>query len=520
MTEPRPDARRPAEQPRAPTGLRRADRRFSRSSAGSARRFSRAVFAFLDRRPRRRLRRATTRSSPTRRSSTARGSTGSTRIFATGASTRSTRSTSSRRCIITTHADPDRPRGRVRVPLRPLQHRRSGPVHRSGLIAANWVGVSFGGTAAACSHVLLASSSRRSAGAIWAGIAGLLKATVGRPRGDLDDHAQLDRLLVRRATSSGRAARSRTPDAASPISAEVVGQRQAARVLGRPGAPGTPRRLLHRARPRSSSSAILLNRTTLGYEVRAVGFNPDAAALRRDQRAAGATSWRWRSRARSPAWPARMDMLGYLFRFGTLDVAARHRRLPRHRGRAPRAQHRRRRRSRRAALRRAALRDLDAQPRPERLPPELAGNLTLMIQGLVVLFVGADLLILWIWNLRRKKRATLPRLREAAYDRLRRALAPRRRLGCRVRRRRGTRARRARLLDRVAAGSCTHLGALADRVGVAGIAAGGRRDHAAASVRVGWSAVDRRLPRRSPSAILATQLERREPGATSSPGRR
>jgi hypothetical protein len=26
-----------------------------------------------------------------------------------------------------------------------------------------------------------------------------------------------------------------------------------------------------------------------------------------------------------------------------------------------------------------------------------------MIQGLVVLFVGADVLILWLWNLRRKR---------------------------------------------------------------------------------------------------------------------
>ena len=38
------------------------------------------------------------------------------------------------------------------------------------------------------------------------------------------------------------------------------------------------------------------------------------------------------------------------------------------------------------------------------IQPELAGNLTYMIQGLVVLFVGADVLILYIWNTRRKLR--------------------------------------------------------------------------------------------------------------------
>ena len=41
---------------------------------------------------------------------------------------------------------------------------------------------------------------------------------------------------------------------------------------------------------------------------------------------------------------------------------------------------------------------------PTIFKPELAGNLTRIIQGLVVLFVGADLLILYIWNVRRKLR--------------------------------------------------------------------------------------------------------------------
>ena len=40
---------------------------------------------------------------------------------------------------------------------------------------------------------------------------------------------------------------------------------------------------------------------------------------------------------------------------------------------------------------------------PAVFDPTLAGNLTSMIQGLIVLFVGADVLILWLWNLRRKR---------------------------------------------------------------------------------------------------------------------
>jgi simple sugar transport system permease protein len=36
--------------------------------------------------------------------------------------------------------------------------------------------------------------------------------------------------------------------------------------------------------------------------------------------------------------------------------------------------------------------------------PDLASNLTLIIQGLVVLFIGADALVLWLWNRRRRLR--------------------------------------------------------------------------------------------------------------------
>jgi general nucleoside transport system permease protein len=41
---------------------------------------------------------------------------------------------------------------------------------------------------------------------------------------------------------------------------------------------------------------------------------------------------------------------------------------------------------------------------PEIFKPELASNLTVMIQGLVVLFVGADVLILSLFGLRKRRR--------------------------------------------------------------------------------------------------------------------
>jgi simple sugar transport system permease protein len=53
-----------------------------------------------------------------------------------------------------------------------------------------------------------------------------------------------------------------------------------------------------------------------------------------------------------------------------------------------------------ALLNGTSTRNLD----PEIFKPELAANLTLIIQGLVVLFVGADVLVLYVWQLRRRVR--------------------------------------------------------------------------------------------------------------------
>ena len=55
-----------------------------------------------------------------------------------------------------------------------------------------------------------------------------------------------------------------------------------------------------------------------------------------------------------------------------------------------------------ALLNGTSTRNLD----PEAFQPELAGNLTLMIQALVLLFVGADIVILWLFaRVRRLRRA-------------------------------------------------------------------------------------------------------------------
>jgi simple sugar transport system permease protein len=62
-----------------------------------------------------------------------------------------------------------------------------------------------------------------------------------------------------------------------------------------------------------------------------------------------------------------------------------------------------------ALLNGTSTRNLD----PSIFKPELAGNLTQIIQGLVVLFVGADLLIVYLWQARRKLRLTRKRATQA-----------------------------------------------------------------------------------------------------------
>jgi simple sugar transport system permease protein len=146
-----------------------------------------------------------------------------------------------------------------------------------------------------------------------------------------------------------------------------------------------------------------LNRTTLGYEVRAVGFNPEAAryggiSVARNYFLAMAISGLFAGLAGA------IDILGWQFRINTNDVLLLNMGfvgiavalLGRNTSIGVML----------AGLLFAALltgtstRNLD----PEIFRPELALNLTLLIQGLVVLFVGADVLILSLLGLRKRRR--------------------------------------------------------------------------------------------------------------------
>jgi general nucleoside transport system permease protein len=141
---------------------------------------------------------------------------------------------------------------------------------------------------------------------------------------------------------------------------------------------------------------MTLNRSTLGYEVRAVGYNPEAAryggiSVARSYFLAMAISGLFAGLAGA------LDVLGWEFRINVNDiqfssigfigiaVAL----LGRNTAVGVLL----------SALLFGALvngtstRNLD----PEIFRPDLASNLTLLIQGLVVLFVGADVLVLTVW---------------------------------------------------------------------------------------------------------------------------
>jgi simple sugar transport system permease protein len=146
---------------------------------------------------------------------------------------------------------------------------------------------------------------------------------------------------------------------------------------------------------------LLLNRTTVGYEVRAVGFNPEAAryggiSVARNYFLALAIAGSFAGLAGA------MDLLGWKYQTATNDlqystvgfVGIAVALLGRNHAFGILL----------AALLFGALqvgtstRQLD----PSVFPPALASNLATMIQALVILFVGAELLLVYVWRARRR----------------------------------------------------------------------------------------------------------------------
>ena len=115
-------------------------------------------------------------------------------------------------------------------------------------------------------------------GALWAGIAGVLKVDPRRQRGHLDDHAERHRHRPRRATCCARPAVQRAGQQRHRHQADPAGQPDPRLLTRRPGATRRDLRL-HRHRRRSSASRywFVLSRTRFGFDLRATGQSEPAA---------------------------------------------------------------------------------------------------------------------------------------------------------------------------------------------------------------------------------------------------
>jgi ABC-type uncharacterized transport system permease subunit len=274
-----------------------------------------------------------------------------------------------------------------------------------GSYFAVWVGSSFAEMPALL-HVLLAAIIACLAGAVWGGIAGLLRATTGA-------HEVISTIMLNWIAvwtgfflfGLGGPLQSDT-DRSVPVSNDIVEGAKLPVFWGDPQLQG-----LHLGLFVALAALlvfwVLLNRTTVGYEVRAVGFNPEAA------RAAGMSVGRNYVLVMAvcglfAGLAGALDVLGWQFRVATNDIQISQlgflgiavALLGRNTAIGTLF----------AALLFGALvtgtsvRNLD----PAVFEPALASNLTLIIQGLVVLLVSADILVVYLWRLRgrlRRRRA-------------------------------------------------------------------------------------------------------------------
>jgi general nucleoside transport system permease protein len=260
-----------------------------------------------------------------------------------------------------------------------------------GAIAAVWVGSSFADMPSLL-HIVLAIVAACAAGAFWGGIAGVLKATTGA-------HEVITTIMLNWIAVwigvwafylGGPLQTGRDPNL--PVSEDVVEGAKLPVFWGDPILQG-----LHVGIFIALAAVVvfwfILNRSTTGYEVRAVGFNPHAARysgmnVGKNYILVMAVCGLFAGMAGA------MDVLGWQFRIATNDiqftligffgiaVAL----LGRNTASGTVA----------AALLFGALisgtsqRNLD----PTVFEPSLASNLTYIIQGLVILIVSADVIVL------------------------------------------------------------------------------------------------------------------------------
>ena len=158
-----------------------------------------------------------------------------------------------------------------------------------GPYVAIWVGTSWARHGDRCLHVAARDRRRDARRRGLGGHRRLPEGDRRRARGDLDDHAQLDRDLGRHVPVRRTAARCRTTRTRSSRSrATIADEREAAGVLGRQELQGLSHRLLHRAR---RARRLLAHPEPHDARLRGARgrLQPRGGALRRHQRRARTT---------------------------------------------------------------------------------------------------------------------------------------------------------------------------------------------------------------------------------------
>jgi general nucleoside transport system permease protein len=274
-----------------------------------------------------------------------------------------------------------------------------------GTYAAVWVGSSFQDMAA-LPHIVLAMLAACGAGAVWGGLAGLLKATTGA--NEVISTIMLNYVAIWTGAylfGLGGPLQSDT-DTSVPVSNDIAENAKLPVFWGDPELQGLHVGLFV-ALAFLLVFWVVLNRTRTGFEVRAVGFNPEAA------RAAGISVGRNYVLVMAicglfAGLAGSLDVLGWQFRVATNDITISDigflgiavALLGRNTAVGVMF----------AALLFGALktgtsvRNLD----PTVFEPAKAINLSLIIQGLVVLLVSADVLVTYLWKLRGRLRRRPP----------------------------------------------------------------------------------------------------------------
>jgi ABC-type uncharacterized transport system permease subunit len=261
-----------------------------------------------------------------------------------------------------------------------------------GTMASVYVGSSLDGTPGWL-HIVLAIAAGCAVGGLWAGIAGLLKATTGA--NEVISTIMLNWTAVYVGAYlfglGGPLQNSDPAQQSIPVSNDVLQSARLPVFWGDPELQGLHIGIFI-ALAATALFWVLLNRSVTGYEVRAVGFNPDAAEY--GGISAGRNSVKVMVICGVLAGLAgALDVLGWQFRVATNDLSATQvgyfgiavALLGRNTAFGTAL----------AALLFGALingtsvRNLD----PTVFEPELATNLTFIIQGLIVLFVSAPVLV-------------------------------------------------------------------------------------------------------------------------------